>query len=185
MTNAVVKETEDKMKKALEAMQHDFARIRTGRANPMVLEPITVDYYGVQTPVTQVATVSVPEPRQLMLAPYDKSMLSTIEKAIQASDLGVNPNNDGQNIRLIFPEMTEERRRDLVKQVNGRTEEGCVSIRHARREALDALKKLKDGKEMGEDDEKRLEKEIQTLTDKYIEHAHELQHKKDDELMKI
>jgi ribosome recycling factor len=173
------------MKKALEAMQHDFARIRTGRANPMVLEPITVDYYGVQTPVTQVATVSVPEPRQLLLAPYDKSMLGTIERAILASDLGVNPNNDGQNIRLIFPEMTEDRRRDLVKQVNHRTEEGCVSIRHARREALDVLKKMKDGKEMGEDDEKRLEKEIQTLTDKYIEHAHELQHKKDDELMKI
>ena len=185
MTHAVVKEAEDKMKKALEAMQHDFARIRTGRANPMVLEPITVDYYGVQTPVTQVATVSVPEPRQLMLAPYDKSLLGTIERAILASDLGVNPNNDGQNIRLIFPEMTEDRRKDLVKQVNHRTEEGCVSIRHARREALDVLKKMKDGKEMGEDDEKRLEKEIQTLTDKYIEHAHELQSKKDDELMKI
>ena len=91
------------MKKATEAMQHDFARIRTGRANPLVLEPITVDYYGVQTPVSQVATVSVPEPRQLMLSPYDKSMLGTIERAILASDLGVNPNNDGQNIRLIFP----------------------------------------------------------------------------------
>ena len=185
MTHAVVKEAEDKMMTALVAMQHDFARIRTGRANPMVLEPITVDYYGVQTPVTQVATVSVPEPRQLMLAPYDKSLLGTIERAILASDLGVNPNNDGQNIRLIFPEMTEDRRKDLVKQVNHRTEEGCVSIRHARREALDVLKKMKDGKEMGEDDEKRLEKEIQTLTDKYIEHAHELQSKKDDELMKI
>jgi ribosome recycling factor len=140
MTHAVVKEAEDKMKKALEAMQHDFARIRTGRANPMVLEPITVDYYGVQTPITQVATVSVPEPRQLLLAPYDKSMVGTIERAILASDLGVNPNNDGQSIRLIFPEMTEERRKDLVKQVNHRTEEGCVSVRHARREALDQLK---------------------------------------------
>jgi ribosome recycling factor len=185
MTHAVVKEAEDKMKKALEAMQHDFARIRTGRANPMVLEPITVDYYGVQTPITQVATVSVPEPRQLLLAPYDKSMVGTIERAILASDLGVNPNNDGQSIRLIFPEMTEERRKDLVKQVNHRTEEGCVSVRHARREALDQLKKLKDAKTMGEDDEKRLEREVQTLTDKYIEHAHELQRKKDEELMKI
>jgi ribosome recycling factor len=185
MTHNVVKETEEKMNKALEAMQHDFSRIRTGRANPLVLEPIMVDYYGVQTPVSQVATVSVPEPRQLMLSPYDKSMLATIEKAIQASDLGVNPNNDGQNIRLIFPEMTEERRKELVKQVNHRTEEGCVSIRHARREALDVLKKMKDDKEMGEDDEKRLEKEIQTLTDKSIEHAHELQRKKDDELMHI
>jgi ribosome recycling factor len=173
------------MKKATEAMQHDFARIRTGRANPLVLEPITVDYYGVQTPVSQVATVSVPEPRQLMLSPYDKSMLGTIERAILASDLGVNPNNDGQNIRLIFPEMTEDRRKDLVKQVHNRTEEACVSIRHARREAIDLLKKAKEAKEMGEDDEKRYEKEVQTLTDKYIDHAHELQKKKDDELMHI
>lgn len=185
MTHPIVKETEEKMNKALEAMQHDFARIRTGRANPLVLEPILIDYYGVQTPVTQVATVSVPEPRQLMLSPYDKGMLGTIERAILASDLGVNPNNDGQNIRLIFPEMTEDRRKELVKQVNHRTEEGCVSIRHVRREALDQLKKLKDEKEMGEDEEKRLEKEVQTLTDKSIEHAHELQKKKDEELMKV
>jgi ribosome recycling factor len=144
-----------------------------------------VDYYGVQTPVSQVATVSVPEPRQLMLSPYDKSMLGTIERAILASDLGVNPNNDGQNIRLIFPEMTEDRRKELVKQVHNRTEEACVSIRHARREAIDLLKKAKEAKEMGEDDEKRYEKEVQTLTDKYIDHAHELQKKKDDELMHI
>lgn len=185
MTHAAVKHAEDLMKKAVEAMQHDFARIRTGRANPLVLEPIHVDYYGVQTPVSQVATVSVPEPRQLMLAPYDKSMLGVIERAILASDLGVNPNNDGQNIRLIFPEMTEDRRKELVKQVHNRTEECAVSIRHARREALDALKKAKEAKEMGEDDEKRYDKEVQTLTDKYIEHAHELQRKKDEELMKI
>lgn len=185
MTHPAVKHAEDLMKKATEAMQHDFARIRTGRANPLVLEPIHVDYYGVQTPVSQVATVSVPEPRQLMLAPYDKSMLSVIEKAIQASDLGVNPTNDGQNIRLIFPEMTEERRKELVKQVHNRTEECAVSIRHARREALDQLKKAKDAKEMGEDEEKRYDKEVQALTDKYIEHAHELQRKKDDELMHI
>lgn len=173
------------MKKATEAMQHDFARIRTGRANPLVLEPIQIDYYGVPTPVSQVATVSVPEPRQLMLSPYDKSMLGAIEKAIQASDLGVNPTNDGQNIRLIFPEMTEDRRKDLVKQVNNRTEECCVSIRHARREAIDLLKKAKEAKEFGEDEEKRYEKDVQTLTDKYIDHAHELQKKKDDELMHI
>lgn len=185
MTHEAVKHADDLMKKAVEAMQHDFARIRTGRANPLVLEPIHVDYYGVQTPVTQVATVSVPEPRQLLLAPYDKSMLSLIEKAILASDLGVNPNNDGQNIRLIFPEMTEDRRKDLVKQVHNRTEEACVSIRHARREAMDLLKKAKDAKEMGEDDEKRLEKEVQALTDKFIEHAHQMQQKKDDELMHI
>ncbi len=185
MTHDTVKNAEDKMRKAIESMQHDFARIRTGRANPMVLEPIHVDYYGVQTPITQVATVSVPEPRQLLLAPYDKSMVGAIEKAIQASDLGVNPNSDGQTIRLIFPEMTEDRRRDLVKQVNHRTEEGCVSIRHVRREALDALKKLKDDKVMGEDDEKRIEKEIQVLTDKFIEQAHAQQKKKDEELMHV
>ena len=185
MTNETVKHTEEKMKKAIEAMQHDFARVRTGRANPMVLEPIYVDYYGVQTPITQVATVSVPEPRQLLLAPYDKSMVGAIEKAIQASDLGVNPNTDGQTIRLTFPEMTEDRRRDLVKQVNHRTEECCVAIRHARREALDVLKKLKEDKQMGEDEEKRLEKDVQTVTDKFIEQAHALQKKKDEELMHI
>ena len=185
MTHDVVKQADYKMRKALESMQHDFARVRTGRANPLVLEPITIDYYGVQTPITQVANVSVPEPRQLLLSPYDKSMVGAIEKAIQASDLGVNPNSDGQTIRLVFPEMTEDRRRDLVKQVNNRTEEACVSIRHARRESIDQLKKLKDGKQMGEDDEKRLEKEIQTLTDKHIEHAHELQKKKDEELMHV
>ena len=185
MTHEVIQNAEEMMKKALEAMQHDFARVRTGRANPMVLEPIMVDYYGVQTPVTQVANVSVLEPRQLLLSPYDKSMIPAIEKAIQASDLGVNPGNDGQNIRLIFPEMTEDRRKELVKQVNARTEEGCVSIRHVRRDALDSLRKMKEAKEIDEDDEKHLEKEVQQLTDKFIEHAHDLQKKKDEELMSI
>lgn len=185
MTHEVITQTEEMMKKALEATQHDFGRIRTGRANPSVLEPIMVDYYGVPTPLNQVANVSVPEPRQLMLNPYDKNMIPEIEKAINHSDLGVNPSNDGQVIRITFPEMTEDRRKDLVKQVHLRTEEGCVSVRHARREALDSLRKLKENKEIDEDDEKHLEKEVQQMTDKYIEHTHDLQKKKDEELMSI
>ncbi len=185
MAHQTIQDAEVMMKKALEATQHDFARIRTGRASPMVLEAITVDYYGVQTPITQVAGVSVPEPRQLLLNPFDKNMIPEIEKAILTSDLGVNPSNDGQFIRIIFPEMTEDRRKDLVKQVHHRTEDGCVSVRHARREALDSLRKLKEDKEIDEDDEKHLEKEVQQLTDKYIEHTHDLQKKKEEELMSI
>lgn len=185
MVHQTIQDAEEMMKKALEATQHDFARIRTGRASPMVLEAITVDYYGVPTPITQVAGVSVPEPRQLLLNPFDKNLIPEIEKAIMASDLGVTPNNDGQVIRLIFPEMTEDRRKDLVKQVHHRTEDGCVSVRHARREALDSLRKLKEAKDIDEDDEKHLEKEVQQLTDKYIEHTHDLQKKKEEELMSI
>ena len=173
------------MKRALDATQHDFARIRTGRANPSALDTIMVDYYGVQTPIPQVGNVSVPEPRQLMISPFDKSLIPAIEKAIINSDLDVNPNNDGNVIRLIFPEMTEDRRKQLVKQVHTRTEDGCVSVRHARRDGLDALKTLEDETEMSEDDRKRLEKEIQTLTDRFIEQTHELQKKKDEELMTI
>ncbi|MCH8979432.1 MAG: ribosome recycling factor [Armatimonadetes bacterium] len=185
MTHPVLKHADEMMQKAIQATQHDFGRIRTGRANPMILDPIMVDYYGVKTPINQVATISVPEPRQLLLNPYDKSLIGEIERAIQASDLGLNPNSDGQTVRLIFPEMTEDRRRDLVKQIHHRTEEGCVSVRHARREALDLLKKMKDDNEIDEDEEKRLDKEVQTLTDKYIEATHELQKKKDEELMQI
>jgi len=185
MTHPVLKHAEEMMKKAIEATQHDFGRIRTGRANPMILDPIMVDYYGVKTPINQVATISVPEPRQLLLSPYDKNLLGEIERAINASDLGLNPNSDGQNIRLIFPEMTEDRRKELVKQIHLRTEDGCVSVRHARREALDLLKKMKDDNEIDEDEEKRLDKEVQTLTDKFIEVTHNLQKKKDEELMQI
>jgi len=180
-----VKDAEHRMKSAIEAMSHDFQTYRTGRANPMVLERVHVDYYGVETPMNQVATISVPEPRQLMITPYDKSMLGTIERAILKSDLGINPNNDGINIRLNFPQMTEDKRKELVKMVHQRTENACVAIRNVRRDANDHLKAAEKKKEISEDELKRLEERTQKLTDRFIAEAHELQKKKDAELMEV
>jgi ribosome recycling factor len=185
VTNEILQEAERKMKHAVEATVHDFQRIRTGRANPMVLEKITVDYYGVDTPITQVASVSSPEPRQLLLQPFEKNMVAAIEKAIMKSDLGITPSNDGSGIRLNFPSMTEERRKELIKQVNHRTEEGCVAVRNVRHQALDQLKAKQKAKEISEDDLKGLEKKVQELTDKYIAETHEAQKRKDKELMEI
>ena len=165
--DARLQQYEDKMKKAIEFLQADFATIRAGRANPHVLDKIRVDYYGTPTPVQQVGNVTVPEARILQIAPWDKSMLKAIEKAIMTSDLGINPSNDGTVIRLIFPEVTEERRKDLVKDVKKKAEDGKVAIRNIRRDANDAMKKL--GKEgVSEDEVKDLEDQIQKMTDKFI-----------------
>lgn len=183
--NEILQEAERKMKHAVEATVHDFQRIRTGRANPMMLEKVMVEYYGAETPVNQVANISVPEPRVLMLTPWEKNMIGPIEKAILKSDLGITPNNDGVNIRLTFPQMTEDRRKDLIKQVNHRTEEGCVAIRNVRHHALDQGKAKLKTKELSEDDIKSLEKKIQDLTDKYIAETHTHQKAKDAELMEI
>lgn len=183
--NEILQEAERKMKHAVEATAHDFQRIRTGRANPIMLESVMVDYYGTETPVNQVANISVPEPRVLMLTPWDKNMIGHIEKAIQKSDLGITPNNDGINIRLTFPQMTEERRKELIKQVNHRSEEGCVAIRNVRHHALDQAKTRLKNKEVSEDDVKLLEKKVQELTDKYIAETHTVQKKKETELMEI
>lgn len=181
----ILKEAEDQMKKSVESTQNDFHRIRTGRANPLILEPVTVDYYGTETPINQVATVSVPEPRQLLIKPYDKSMIGEIEKAIQKSDLGVTPNNDGEAIRLTFPAMTEDRRKDLVKQVHSRAEEGRVSVRNARRDAIQALKaRQKDG-DISEDEQRGGEKKVQDLTDRYVAKVDEITDAKDKEVMEI
>jgi ribosome recycling factor len=173
------------MKHAIEVMLDDFKTYRTGRANPMVLDKVKVDYYGVETPVNQVANVSVPDPRQLMITPYDKNLLGAIEKAIQKSDLGLNPNNDGANIRLIFPPMTEDRRKDLVKQVNARAEQGCVAIRNVRHHALDHLRAAQKNRELSEDMEKTYEAQLQKATDKFIAEVHEHQKQKDAELMEV
>ncbi|HRK20417.1 MAG TPA: ribosome recycling factor [Fimbriimonadaceae bacterium] len=181
----IVKDADNRMKHAIEAMLHDFQTYRTGRANPMVLERVHIDYYGVETPVNQVATISVPEPRQLMITPYDKSMLGTIERAILKSDLGINPNNDGINIRLNFPQMTEDKRKELVKMVHSRTENACVAVRNVRRDAIEHLKAEEKNKQISEDDLKRYEDKIQKLTDKYVAEAHEQQKKKDAELMEV
>lgn len=181
----IIKDAEARMKHAVEAMVHDFSTYRTGRASPAVLERVHVDYYGVETPLNQLASISVPEPRQLLIQPYDKSTVPLIERAIQKSDLGINPVNDGTGIRLNFPQMNEERRRDMVKQVNGRAEQCAVAVRNVRRDANEHLKQLQKNKEITEDDLKSCEARVQKLTDKFIADAHELQKKKDAELMEV
>jgi ribosome recycling factor len=181
----IFKDCEHKMKGAIDAMTHDFGTLRTGRANPAVLERVTVDYYGSETPVNQVASISVPEPRQLLIVPYEKNMMPIIEKAIMKSDLGINPVNDGSGIRLTFPQMTEDRRKDLVKQVHARLEQARVAIRNVRREAIDHLKALEKKKEITEDDVKGHETKVQKLTDQFTAQAEDLGKKKDAELMQV
>ncbi len=183
--NPILTETENKMKSAITAMLQDFVRIRTGRANANILDKVMIDYYGAETPVAQVCNVTVPEARQLMLSPYEKNLLGPIEKAILKSDLGITPNNDGSVIRLNFPPMTEDRRKELIKQVNHRTEEGAVAVRNCRQHANEQLKAQQKSKEISEDDLKGLEKKVQELTDKYVAEAHAQQKKKDLELMEI
>lgn len=160
-------DAEDRMKKAFEHLKKDFVSIRTGRATPSLLDRIHVDAYGSQMLINQVASVTSPEPRLLMVTPYDKSVMGAIEKAIQKSDLGINPTNDGTAIRLVLPPLNEERRKDLVKQVKKRTEEGKVALRNIRRDAVEHAKKAKDAG-ASEDDIKRAEQQIQKMTDKYI-----------------
>jgi ribosome recycling factor len=181
----ILQDAEQRMKHAIEAMIHDFSTLRTGRANAMVLERVHVDYYGVETPINQMATISTPEPRQLMITPYDKSTIPAIERAILKSDLGMNPVNDGQNLRLNFPQMTEERRKEMVKMVNNRSEQACVAIRNVRRDAIEHLKAAEKKKEIAEDDLKSNEAKIQKVTDKSIADVHDLQKKKDAELMEV
>lgn len=182
---AIIKDAEHRMKASVDAMLHDFGTYRTGRANPAVLERVHIDYYGVETPLNQIANISIPEPRQLLIQPYDKSMTGPIEKAIQKSDLGINPINDGTGIRLTFPQMTEERRKEMVKMVNARAENACVAIRNVRRDAIEHLKQLEKKKEITEDELKHEEQHVQKITDKHIEQVHDLQKKKDQELLTV
>ncbi len=181
----ILKDAEHRMKAALEAMTHDFASYRTGRASPNILDRVHVEYYGTETPISQIANVSVPEPRQLLIQPYEKSMVAVIERAIMKSDLGINPTNDGSGIRLNFPQMTEDRRKDMVKQVHSRTEEGRVAIRNIRRDANDHLKTLNKNKEISEDELKGKENAVQKLTDTYVHQADDLGKKKEAELMQV
>mgnify|MGYP000892890642 FL=1 len=183
--NEILKDADHRMDQSIEAMKHDFQSIRTGRANPLVLERVKVDYYGVECPINQVANVTVPEPRQLMVTPFERNMLGPIEKAIQKSDLGINPLNDGQCLRLNFPQMTEDRRKEMVRQVNSRAEQACVAIRNVRRDAIAHLKALDKSKELSEDELKRHEHKGQEMTDKHIANVHELQKRKDEELMEV
>ena len=176
---------EQKMKKTIQAMVNEFGTIRAGRANPGILDRIRVDYYGTPTPINQVAAISVAEARILVIQPWDISMLRSIEKAIQVSDLGINPTNDGRVLRIAFPPLTEERRRELVKLVRKLTEEAKVAVRAIRRDAIEENKKLLKKSMITEDDLKDSEKDIQTMTDKYCKEADELAEKKEKEIMSV
>ena len=176
--------SDEKMKKALDYLQSDLASVRAGRANPHVLDKIKVDYYGTPTPLQQVGNITVPEARMLQIAPWDKSMIKDIEKALMASDLGITPSNDGTVIRLVFPELTEERRKELAKDIKKKGEEAKVAVRNIRRDGNDAFKKLSKT-EVSEDEIKDLTDELQKMTDKYIKEIDALVDEKSKEIMKV
>ena len=179
-----IKAYDEKMQKAFKYLADDLAAVRAGRANPHVLDKIRVDYYGTPSPMQQVANVSVPEPRMLQIAPWDKSLIKDIEKAILASDVGITPSNDGTVIRLVFPELTEERRKDLAKEVKKKGEEGKVAVRNIRRDGNEAFKKLAKT-EISEDEIKDLEDQLQKITDKYIKEIDKAVEEKSQEIMKV
>jgi ribosome recycling factor len=189
VTNEVIKdsikEAETRMKGALTALEEDLAAIRTGRASPAILERLQVEYYGAPTPLMQLATISVPEPRQLLIRPFDGTTLKAIEKAILASDLGLTPNNDGKAIRLNIPILTEQRRRDLVKVLHTRLEESRVSIRNVRRDLMKDLREYEKEKLLSEDDLESAEEELQKLTDKMVVQVEAIGDKKQKEIMEV
>ena len=174
-----------RMDKSLEHLAEEFGAVRAGRANAKVLDRITVEYYGSETPLNGVATISTPDARTLVIQPWDTTLLKEIQKAIQASDLGINPQNDGKVIRLVFPQLTEERRKELTKQVKKYAEDAKVAMRNIRRDGMDYIKKLKKNSEITEDDQKKAEKDLQDLLDKYIKKADEALAAKEKELMSI
>lgn len=182
--DARLQQYEDRMKKALEFLDGDYNTIRAGRANPHVLDKIRVDYYGTPTPIQQVGNVTVPEPRIIQIAPWERTMVKAVEKAILTSDLGINPSNDGSVIRLVFPELTEDRRKDLAKEVKKKAEESKVAIRNIRRDGNDLLKRL--GKsDVSEDEIKQMEDQLQKVTDKYIKDVDAMMEKKTKEIMTV
>ena len=176
---------EGKMKKSIDSVAADFASVRAGRANASVLDRIMVDYYGSPTPIQQIAAISSPDPRALVISPWDGTALKSIEKAIQNSDLGINPQNDGKCIRLTFPQLTEERRKELVKQIHKYAENGKVAVRNIRRDAMEAFKKKEKASEITEDDLKQAEKDLQKLTDESCKKLDELLAKKEKELLAV
>jgi ribosome recycling factor len=180
-----LKDAEHKMEQALGHLREDLASIRTGRASPAVLSRVMVEYYGTPVPLNQLASINVPEPRLLVVQPFDKSSIAQVEKAIQQSDLGITPSNDGQVIRLAFPPLTEERRKELVKQVHHRAEEGRVAVRNVRRHAKDDIEKLERDHLISEDELSRGEKELQKLTDRHVAEIDEVQRHKESELMEV
>ncbi len=182
--NEKVKAYDEKMRKAVDFLKTEYASIRAGRANPHVLDKVKVDYYGTPTPIQQVGNVTVPEPRMLQIAPWEKSLIKNIEKAILASDVGITPSNDGAVIRLVFPELTEERRKELVKDIKKKGEDGKVAVRNIRRDGNDAFKKLSK-EDISEDEIKDMQEELQKLTDKYIKEIDSLVDEKSKEILKV
>ena len=185
MIDDVLLEAEEKMAKAVDVAREDFATIRTGRANPAMFAKIVVDYYGSPTPVNQLASFTVPEPRMAVIAPFDISSLNAIEKAIRDSDLGVNPTNDGKIIRVTFPQLTEERRREMIKVAHTKAEDARISIRNIRRHAKDSLDRLQKDGDAGEDDVRRAEKDLEALTQKYVGGVDEALKHKEAELLEV
>lgn len=183
VTDEILAEADNRMSKSLEALRRDLASIRTSRATPALVERIKVDYYGTPTPLVQLAAISVPEPRTLLIQPWDRNAIGAIEKAILSSDLGITPSNDGRIIRLVFPPLTEERRRELVKIVKKRVEEGRVAIRNIRRDALEGLRKAEREKQISQDEERRAMDKLQKLTDSYIERINKIGEEKEAEIM--
>lgn len=176
---------QEKMNKSIAVLEEDLSTLRAGRANPAMLNKINVEYYGVQTPLPQIGTVSVPDPRTILIQPWDATILSEVEKAILKSDLGITPNNDGKAIRLSFPPLTEERRKEIAKVIHTKCEEGKVAIRSIRRDAMEFFKTQKKNSEITEDDLKGIEKDVQNLTDKFVKTIDEIQTKKEKEIMEL
>lgn len=185
MLNDIYKDAETRMKGAVQALEEDLAGIRTGRASPALVERLPVDYFGSPTPLIQLASINVPEPRSLLIRPFDASSLKAIERAIISSDLGLNPNNDGKNIRLILPPLTEERRRDLVKVVHHRTEEARVAVRNIRRDSIKDLREFEQEKLISEDDREKGEEQLQEITDRFIQEVNKVGERKEREILEV
>ncbi|HTD79517.1 MAG TPA: ribosome recycling factor [Chloroflexota bacterium] len=183
--DGIIKSAEHRMTTAVEILGRDLQAIRTGRASPHLLERIQVDYYGAPTPINSVANISAPDPRMVVVQPWDRTMLGPIEKAIQKSDLGINPTNDGQVIRLVLPQLTEERRKELVKQVHHRAEEARVAVRNCRRDALDHLRKAEKDGGISQEDERRAQDRLQKLTDTFVKRVDEVSRNKETEVLEV
>ena len=185
MVKEIIANNEERLEKSIAALKREFGSLRAGRATPSLLDKVMVDYYGTPTPVNQVAKVSVPEPRMIMITPWEKSLMHDIEKAIMKSDLGLSPNSDGTAVRLSIPQLTQERRQELVKTVGKKAEEAKVAIRNIRRDGNDAIKKLEKAKEITEDDSKKGQESVQKLVDKYIKTVDTLREAKEKEIMEV
>ncbi len=185
MIDDTLRDAEHRMQSAIAALDRELDTVRTGRARPALVESLKVEYYGTPTPLSQLATINAPEPRLITIQPWDKGQLGTIEKAIQKSDIGLNPTNDGNIIRLVVPQLTEDRRKELVKVVHKRVEDGRVAVRNVRRDSLDHLRKLQHDKEVSDDDERRAQDRLQKLTDKYVAEIDRHGQTKEQELLEV